>query len=202
MTRATGANASRDPARRTRLLAVGASALGGALALIGSSLTWVTVTAAAEGLPRIRVEASGRDLLPLVPAAAILALGAALALALVRGWGRRAVAATVLVVEIYALVEVLGLILDEAAAGRSAFELAGGAADALRADTLVELSPTAWLAVLGLVAAAAGQTVALLARSWPGGGRRFERAEPVAPPSRDDAVAMWDALDRGEDPTG
>ena len=58
----------------------------------------------------------------------------------------------------------------------------------------------------GVLVAHAGLKALLRGGSWPGLGSRYERAtEPVeyverSGPSRSD-VAMWDALDRGEDPT-
>jgi hypothetical protein len=61
--------------------------------------------------------------------------------------------------------------------------------------------------VAGLVIVHAGMRALLRGSSWPALGSRYERpaAEPVeyverGGPSRSD-VAMWDALDRGEDPT-
>jgi uncharacterized membrane protein (TIGR02234 family) len=204
MNDADGGSPHRE-ARRARIVAVGASVVGGAVALLASTLTWVDVSVVAEGLPRIRVEASGRDLLPIVPAAAILALGAALALLLVRGWGRRVVAVPVLIVLGGATVSTVRLALDAAAAGRSALDAAGtGAGRVVDAPPSVTVTWAVWLASAGLLVAAAGQAVALLARAWPGGGRRFERGDgPAGSRTRagDDAVAMWDALDRGEDPT-
>ena len=59
----------------------------------------------------------------------------------------------------------------------------------------------------GLLVAYAGLRALRRGASWPALGSRYERpaAEPVehlerSGPSRSD-VAMWDALDRGEDPT-
>ncbi len=64
---------------------------------------------------------------------------------------------------------------------------------------------------VGLLIAAAGAYAAVRGRSWPAMGVRYERPQrvPLSPaedqvqrigPSPSD-VAMWDALDRGEDPS-
>jgi uncharacterized membrane protein (TIGR02234 family) len=62
----------------------------------------------------------------------------------------------------------------------------------------------------GLLAAAAGLLTVVRGRTWPGMGRRYERAAAAAPtapgPARrrtdeDRALDAWRALDRGEDPT-
>jgi uncharacterized membrane protein (TIGR02234 family) len=57
----------------------------------------------------------------------------------------------------------------------------------------------------GALGVAAGVTTVLRGRGWPGMGRRYERdAAAVLPPRTDEdrAQAAWQALDRGEDPTG
>jgi uncharacterized membrane protein (TIGR02234 family) len=65
----------------------------------------------------------------------------------------------------------------------------------------------------GLLAAAAGLLTVVRGRTWPGMGRRYERAATAATaattapaPARrrtdeDRALDAWRALDRGEDPT-
>jgi hypothetical protein len=71
----------------------------------------------------------------------------------------------------------------------------------------VHVAPT-WpvLALLaGVLGVAAGVGTVLRGRGWPGMGRRYERdAAAVLPPATDEdrAQAAWQALDRGEDPTG
>ena len=64
-------------------------------------------------------------------------------------------------------------------------------------------------AVAGVLAIAAGGLVVVRGRSWPGMGRRYERAGAETPPrteraertDEDRAQDAWKALDRGEDPT-
>jgi uncharacterized membrane protein (TIGR02234 family) len=59
--------------------------------------------------------------------------------------------------------------------------------------------------VAGVLGVAAGVLAVLRGRRWPGMGRRYERDTGAVPPPRTDedrAQAAWQALDRGEDPTG
>lgn len=56
-----------------------------------------------------------------------------------------------------------------------------------------------------LLAAVAGLVAALLTAvrgsSWPGWSDRYSRSANAVPGRPDDPRAMWDSLDRGEDPT-
>ncbi|WP_231486392.1 Trp biosynthesis-associated membrane protein, partial [Candidatus Blastococcus massiliensis] len=152
---------------------------------------------------------------PLVPAAGLVLLAAAVALLAVRGTGR------VLVGLLAALaggalgwsgLRVLTGGLDEA--GRDLPGLAGATVTGTSAEVGTTW-PTLAL-VAGALAIAAGAFVAIRGRAWPGMGRRYERpgATPVAgviapaatAPSaprtdEDRAAEAWKALDRGEDPT-
>jgi uncharacterized membrane protein (TIGR02234 family) len=118
---------------------------------------------------------------------------------------------------------VVGLLIGVAAAvlGWSGSRALTGGLDAAAAteagglprNSFVELS-AGWpvVAVLaGGVGVAAGLLVALRGRRWSGMGRRYERPgadgaaapRPDARPRTDEerALAAWQALDRGEDPT-
>jgi uncharacterized membrane protein (TIGR02234 family) len=84
--------------------------------------------------------------------------------------------------------------------------LAAGAYGAITAEPAHAVWP-ALCGVGGALICYAGVGALLRGASWPALGSRYERpaAEPVeyverGGPSRSD-VAMWDALDRGEDPT-
>lgn len=56
-----------------------------------------------------------------------------------------------------------------------------------------------WIVTAGTVAGAAGALqIGILGRRWSGWSGKYERTANVA---ADDPRAMWDRLDRGEDPT-
>ena len=196
-----------DSARRELAAAVLGAAGAGALALITGGQPWATVTAEREApLPPVTGVLSGADAAPLVPAAGLVLLAAAVALLAVRGPGRA----------------VVGLLMA-AAGGVLAWSgvraVAGGLLDAStdlpgvgRAGRVtVELAP-AWpvLAVVaGLLGVAAGLLAVLRGRTWPAMGRRYERGATASGPAvarrpetdEDRAQAAWKALDRGDDPT-
>jgi uncharacterized membrane protein (TIGR02234 family) len=197
-------------ARRELTGAVLGGVVAGALALSAGGQEWASVTAdRTPPLPPLADVLTGTEAAPLVPAAGLVLLAAALALLAVRGYGRA----------------VVGLLM--AAAGgvlgwSGVRALAGGLQNAstevpgvgrVSGPITVDISavwPT--LTVLaGLVGIAAGLVAVLRGRSWPAMGRRYERdgtaAEPASPTARrpetdeDRAQAAWKALDRGEDPT-
>ena len=155
--------------RRELVLAVVACAAGAGLALFGATRTWVVETIARPApLPPARIAHTGGDLLPWLPALAVVGLAGSGALVATRGAGRRAVAVLLLLVG-------LGLV-------------AGGGYGISR-------SPWALLCLGGGLAVAAAGVLAWRGRNWPVMGARYERSRH---PSGGD---MWDAIDRGEDPT-
>lgn len=196
-----------DPARRELGGAVVGAVGAGALALIAGGQAWARVTAEREPpLPPVSGVLSGGAAAPLVPAAGLVLLAAAVALLAVRGPGRA----------------VVGLLMA-AAGGLLAWSgvraLAGGLADASAdlpgiggvADRVTVDVTAAWpiLAVVaGLLGIGAGLLAVLRGRTWPAMGRRYERAGAAVPAAtrrpetdEDRAQAAWKALDRGSDPT-
>jgi len=160
--------------RRQLAVAVLGCAVGAALALFGATRTWVVETVARhEPLPALRTARTGGALLPWLPALAVVGLAGAGALVATRGTGRRAVAVLLMLV---------------------------GVGLAIGGGTGVRLSPWALLCLAGgLAVAAAGLAAWRGGRSWPAMGARYERPRPKAAPASD--AELWDALDRGEDPT-
>ena len=166
---------------------------GGALGLVASARTW---GAAAVD--------DGRELVPLGPAVALLALAAVVAVPATRRTGRRLVGAVLatagLVTAAWAAVVTTDLTARTAQwVGSSGGDVTG-----------VQTAP-AW-AVLATAAAVliTGTGLAVLIRgpSWPALGRRYERRvarlDPPAagdPSDRRAGRETWDAMDRGEDPT-
>jgi uncharacterized membrane protein (TIGR02234 family) len=192
---------------------LGAAVLGavgaGALALITGGQAWARVTAEREPpLPPVSGVLSGADAAPLVPAAGLVLLAAAVALLAVRGPGRAVVGLLMAAaggVLAWSGVRALAGGLSAATADLPGIGRAGG-------RVTVDLS-AAWpvLAVAaGLLGIGAGLLAVLRGRRWPAMGRRYERAgSPTAAPAaarrpvsdEDRAQAAWKALDRGDDPT-
>jgi uncharacterized membrane protein (TIGR02234 family) len=187
--------------RRELGAALAGCALAGALALSAGGQAWSTVTVTRRPpLPPVTEVLTGSALAPLVPAAGLLLLAAAVAVLAVRGAGRAAVGVLV--------------VLAGAALAWSGLQVLTGGADPGTAAPgerrTVELA-AAWpvlVLVAAVLAVAAGGLVLVRGRSWPGMGRRYERgpgATPAAPArprtDEDRALDAWRALDRGDDPT-
>ncbi len=184
--------------RRQMGAALGGCALAGALALSASGQTWSTVTVTRGApLPPVTEVLSGSALAPLVPAAGLLLLAAAVAVLAVRGAGRAAVGVLV--------------VLAGAALAWSGLRVLTGGADpgtAAPGETRTAELAAAWpvlVLVAAVLAVAAGGLVLARGRHWPGMGRRYERGTAPAParPRTDEERALdaWRALDRGDDPT-
>ena len=193
-------------ARREITAAVLGSAAAGGLALFAGGQTWATLSAVRpEPLPPLTEVLSGSAHAPLVPAAGLVLLAAAVALVAVRGSGR----------------VVVGLLMAGAGGALvwSALRALVGGIEAAAAElplavgTPVVDVAAVWPAVTvlaGLLGAGAGLLTVLRGGRWPAMGRRYERAgapsgerAPVSPPRTDEdrAQLAWQALDRGEDPT-
>ena len=209
-------------ARRELTGAVLLSAAAGGLALSASGQPWADVTITRRPpLPPTEAVVTGSQAAPLVAAAGLLLLAAALAVIAVRGMGRLVVGLLVVaaggVLGWAGLRGVTGQLELDAGDVSSGIGLSG--AD-VTTDALV--SWPALTLVAGVLGVLAGLLVVLRGRSWPGMGRRYERpgqgrvgeARPgrpaaVATPARaarpetdeDRHQAAWKALDRGDDPT-
>jgi hypothetical protein len=159
--------------RRGLAVAVLLCAAGAGLVLLAASRGWaVEVTPRPAPLPELRTSRSGGDLRPWLPALGWVALAGAGALLATRSALRRVVGGL--------------LVLAGAGAAVAALTVSGvGAGWPLLA------------AAGGLAVAAAGALTIARGRRWPAMGARYERAA-VTRPGTD---GMWDALDRGEDPT-
>lgn len=203
-------------ARRELTAAVLGVVLAGALALSAGGQPWATVTAQRRPpLPSVSADLSGADAAPLVPAAGLVLLAAAVALPAVRGAGR-------VVVGLFAAVA--GGALAWSGLRALTGGLDGSAADLPGLAGATVTGPSAdvgatWPAltlVAGAIGSITGAFVVLRGRTWPGMGRRYERSGAAvgeagaaqAPTARfhaitdeDRALEAWKALDRGEDPT-
>ena len=181
--------------RELAAAALGTAAAGG-LALLAGGPAWAQVVAERPApLPPVESTLSGGEAAPLVPAAGLVLLAAAVALFAVRGPGR----------------VVVGLLV--AAAGGvlvwSGLRILFGGVDTSGTGAAEVDISVAWpvLAIAaGVLGIAAGGLVVLRGRGWPGMGRRYERPGAAASPSRprtdeDRVQDAWKALDRGEDPT-
>lgn len=198
--------------RRELTSAVLGCAVAGGLALSAGGQPWAAVTVTRPApLPPVDAVVAGSALAPLVPAAGLLLLAAAVALFAVRSWGR-----VVLGVLVAAAGAALVTEAARALAGAVAVDPAdlGSQLGLDRAEVAVDPS-VGWpvLALLaGVLGVLAGLLVALRGRAWPGMGQRYQRTgsgtgpvgrrAPRRPETDEDRhQAAWKALDGGTDPT-
>ncbi|MEH0984173.1 Trp biosynthesis-associated membrane protein [Micromonospora sp. CPCC 205556] len=171
--------------RRELTYAVLLCLAGAGLALWAATRTWSVEVTARGGLPAIRADRSGADLLPWVSALALVGLAGGGAVLATRGRARRVLGG---------LLALLG------------FAVAAGGGYGLVAAFGGEVSRhwPALCLVGGLLAAAGGAFTALRGGAWPAMGARYERGDRAGAASTAGGGRTreaWDALDRGEDPT-
>lgn len=191
-----GSGVSRARGRRTALTML---AVGGALTAAAAAQPWVRLEAD-DGLTVSSAAATGTALAPTSLAAGVVALAGVPALLAVRSWGRRLVAVAVLVLAAAALVEVAGTARDLQARARTWWSVE---VSALADSATAMATPWATVIVLGLLLVLTGAVIVLVAGSgWPGLSARYEGSgasgeKPAASTGSD----LWQALDRGHDPT-
>lgn len=185
-------------------MAVGSCLLAGTMTLVSSARPWARVVVDDSGAP-VTVTLTGSVLSEVAGSLGVVALAGALAILATRRLGRRLAGAAL---------TLAGAALAFSAAQAVAFPNARAlalAGAALGRDALgaAQVSRTAWpmLALAGgLLLAAAGLATFVRGPTWPALGSRYETAEAAGTPRRagrrrSDGTGMWDAIDRGEDPT-
>ena len=185
--------------RREPLLAALLCLVGAFLVLVATTNAWAQVAVPGTGLlPGRDVDVTGSELVPGVRALGLVALAGVVAIPATKRWGRTAVGLVLALVGAGVVAAVLGVTSDivTAAQDTDVVREAGGAEGE---STRRTVWPYACL-LGGLAILAAGLFVAVRGRRWAALGRRYDApatqaAEPA--PERD----LWEALDRGDDPT-
>lgn len=201
-------------ARKELRAAVGLTLLGALAMIVAVSRTWVTFRFP-SGLTAMDLQKAvrGREIVPAARAFAFVGLAGVLAVAATRSWGRTVVGVALLASGIgtaFVVVSALHTGLAVTALGSEDITgscgpsvsparcLAAGAAFAgFRVHTHV-----VWAVVTlvgGAALAAGGGLLAVRGRRWAALSSSYEVAGPALPPVTDKGV--WDALDRGDDPT-
>jgi hypothetical protein len=161
-------------------------AVSSAVLLLASGRTWVQVAAVPGRLEAARSE-TGTALAPGLPALALVGLAGVVAVLATRGRLRMAVG-------VLLVLDGLGAVALAANAAPSGSDVSGWRTVALVSAALV---------------AVCGGVVAVRGRRWPAMSSRYDApgtptdAPPAAPPAEGPAAdrALWDAIERGEDPT-
>lgn len=193
---------------RTRTLAVVGTLIAGAVGVISSTQTWLTVeVTSAHGI----LEIPGATALPVLAPLSLATLALGLALAIVGPVLRYVFGALAAVIAI-----VLGIATGQLLAGPTVTHVAadvtaatGITGEAGVAELVTGINVTAWPAVAlagWMLLLAAAVLTLVTGRSWRTTGRRYRtdaRAEALAPAASrpHDAIDDWDDLSRGSDPT-
>jgi uncharacterized membrane protein (TIGR02234 family) len=166
-----------------------------------------------------RVSASGDGIVPVVPALALVAAAAAVALLVTGRLGRYLAAGVLLLAGAGAGAAVVWVLAAPGDAVAGAVSAASGRSGAV-AGPPATVGAWAWAGLAAAVLLLGGGAVAVLrAPTWPSPGRRFDApARGTAAPrgagtgtagsvpgpvrGQGDSIGAWDALSRGEDPTG
>lgn len=175
--------------RSAVLAALGVGA-GVALVLLSSSPTWLRVTLRAT---RTDVTLTGGNAAAAAVPLALVAAAGLIAVALVRSWARRLIAALIAAAGVGVLIVVVRVIADPERVARNSSKVRS--AGRFAATHLA--APPYFCVVGGLLIIAGALAGVLYAGSWPGPTPRYERANARAARP----VDAWEALDRGEDPT-
>lgn len=187
-------------AKRELQLAVLLCLLGSALVLVALGQSWFSVDADQQlTINAVRRSVDGSKLAAGAQALGYVALAGVVALAATRRWGRVVVGMLVAMAGIGVVLVVSGLLLGGLqAAGRDYLHLS----DAANQGHPGSSPGWAWLTIGGgAFLVLSGVLVAVRGRRWAALSSSYEvpAAQPVETPVTDKGV--WDALDRGEDPT-
>lgn len=171
--------------------------LGAFVVLVAAGRSWALVEVAAGPLTAARTDVhTGSDVVPGVSALGLLGLAGVVALAATRRTGRTLVGVVLLATGagvVAAVLSALGTVAAEELPGQT-----GADASQVTAWPFVTVAGGLLLLVAGLLTVVAG-------RSWPALGQRYEapaaEAAPQGPSEPLTEKGLWEALDRGEDPT-
>jgi hypothetical protein len=180
---------------RSRLfVALASVAAAGLLALLSAGRSWGRANLVAATGARVAVTATGRQAVPAVPALAVALLVLAVALLAARRTARRAVGVVVAAVGLTLTVVAMA---SPGAVGSALRHHAFGVHRAVGDPGLSAWAVVA--AVAGVAATLAGAWAVVDGGRWPGLGSRYE--SPARRPAAPTAASVWDAIDRGDDPT-
>ncbi|GLJ60075.1 hypothetical protein GCM10017576_02040 [Microbacterium barkeri] len=191
-------------AGRGRMIAVLAALSGAALALIGSTQTWLTASVAGATLP-----VAGSEAVSVLQPLSLAALALSLVLAIVGPVVRYVLAALAVAVGggIAWLSAALVAAPRATAASAVVTEHTGIAGESAIEDLVQGMALTPWPAVTivaGALIALAGLWTLGTAHAWRRAGRRYEKRSGRTAAADDaplDAIDSWDDLSRGDDPT-
>lgn len=178
--------------------------LGGTLALIGSTQTWVTATGF-EATHITNVELSGQEASPVITAMSLVTIAAGAALSIARNVGRWIIGCVAILGALAIGSTTINVIFNPLNAAAQKISESTGTTATTDVAGDIEVSLLPWLTVLGAVIVLAGGIIALTYGSrWSlGKTKKYDISgpTPVDDDGQLDEIDTWDELSRGEDPT-
>ncbi len=178
--------------------------LGGVLALIGATQTWVTATGF-DAAHIHNVALSGQEASPVIPAMALVTVAAGAALSIARRIGRWIIGIVVVFAAITMGWATIIVIINPVGAVAQKIAETTGTTGVEEIVPNIEVSILPWLTITGALIGAIGGLITLtLGSNWPvGKTKKYDVGEQQR---RDhdgplDEIDTWDELSRGEDPT-
>ncbi|MCW2599028.1 MAG: Trp biosynthesis associated, transrane protein Oprn/Chp [Frankiales bacterium] len=189
-------------AKRELQLAVLLCLLGSAVVLLALGQAWFTVEEGRQvTIDAVRTSVNGAKLASGAQALGYVGLAGVVALAATKRWGRLVVGVLVLAAGVGIVVDVATALSDGLERRGLSVACAGGARNCVGAVSSSQPG-WGWLTLAGgVVLALSGLLVAVRGRRWAALSSSYDvpAARAEQPPATDKGV--WDALDRGEDPT-
>ena len=194
--------------RRELRLALALCLAGAAAVLVGVSATWLTYRTGGDSVRVTSHAVSGADASAVTRALGVVGLVGVLALAATRSWGRAVVGVLLLLAGAGVVASVLafltrdvdGLVADDCRRQPQGCLALKGYPDG---PTLGDRRAAATLVPLagGSALALGGGLVAVRGRRWAALGASYEAPGAPVPSAPATDKQVWDALDRGDDPT-
>lgn len=204
MTTPQPSEAAKQTKGLTRSMTVLILLLGGVLALIGATQTWVTASGF-EAAHIHNVQLSGQEASPVITAMALVTIAAGAALSIARRIGRWIVGIVAIFGAIMMGWATIVVITNPLGTVAPKIAETTGTTGIEEVVTQIDVSALPWLTVIGSIIGLAGGLIALIAgRRWPVG--KTKKYDIDVPTVRDDNAPLdeidtWDELSRGEDPT-
>lgn len=179
---------------------------GAALVLLAAGRPWARASLLRQPpLPTVGVTSSGRSLAPVAAALGLVGLAAVVAVLATRGAGRLVTGVLLALAGAGVMVASVQVVADLPRVLRPTLERVSGVPGATAEDVRV----TAWPGVSaagGALLCAAGVLIAVRGRRWTVLSARYDapgadRPDADRPDAPAEPATIWDALDRGEDPT-
>ncbi|WP_022870864.1 Trp biosynthesis-associated membrane protein [Yaniella halotolerans] len=178
--------------------------IGGALALIGSTQTWVTA-AGFEATHLTQMTLSGQEASPVITAMSLVTIAAGAALSIARNIGRWIIGCVAILGALAIGATTINVLVNPFNAAAQKISESTGTTATTNAVENIEVSLLPWLTVLGAVIVLVGGIIALTQGSrWSlGKTKKYDVNQPTQA-NHDgplDEIDTWDELSRGEDPT-